>query len=115
MTRVVWGALVVLLTVVPLGAQSRAERDRASMGDQGDDKVKFRGIGWVVIRSHNRDRLADFYRALGFVQGSISANVVGLYVGRQAALEIGHLDPNAAPSQPKKSRAEARVVAIFGT
>jgi predicted enzyme related to lactoylglutathione lyase len=85
------------------------------MGDQGDAKVKFRGVGWVVIRSHHRDRLADFYRALGFVQASISKNVVGLYAGRQAGLEIGHLDSNAAPAQPKTSRTQATMVAVFGT
>ena len=116
MKRSVLGALIVFL-LMPFGgaAQSRQERDRAGMGDVGDDQVKFRGVGWVVIRSHNRDRLADFYRALGFVQGGSSENVIGLYVGRQAALEIGHLDPDAAPSQAKTSRTQARTVAIFGT
>ena len=113
--RAVLAALIVLLGVASAGAQSRAERDRASMGDQGDDKVKFRGVGWVVIRSHNRDRLAEFYRALGFVQAGSSSNVVGLYAGRQAGVEIGHLDPDVPASQPKTSRTQARMVAIFGT
>ncbi len=116
MKRSALRALIVFL-LMPLGgaAQSRQERDRAGMGDVGDDQVKFRGVGWVVIRSQNRDRLADFYRALGFVQGGSSENVIGLYVGRQAALEIGHLDPDAAPSRAKTSRTQARTVAIFGT
>jgi len=116
MKKSVLAALMVFLLVPLWGAtQSRQERDRAGMGDVGDDQVKFRGVGWVVIRSHDRDRLADFYRALGFVQGGSSRNVIGLYVGRQAALEIGHLDPDADPSRTKKSRTQARAVAIFGT
>ncbi len=116
MTRSVLAALIVFLFVPFSGAaQPRQERDRAGVGDVGNDQVKFRGVGWVVIRSHNRDRLAEFYRALGFVQGGSSENVVGLYVGRQVALEIGHLDPDAAPSRAKTSRTQARTVAIFGT
>lgn len=116
MKRSVLATLIVFL-LVPFGgaAQSRRERDRAGMGDVGDDQVKFRGVGWVVIRSPDRDRLADFHRALGFVQGGSSRNVIGLYVGRQAALEVGHLDPDSDPSRTKTSRAQARAVAIFGT
>ena len=65
--------------------------------------------------SNNRDQLAEFYLALGMVEGGRSDNVVGLYVGRQAALEIGHLDPDAPPSRIKTSRTQARSIAIFGT
>lgn len=116
MKKSVLAALVVFLLVPSWGAtQSREERDRAGMGDVGDDQVKFRGVGWVVIRSHDRDRLADFYRALGFVQGGSGENVIGLYVGRRAAVEIGHLDTDADPSRTKTSRTQARAVAIFGT
>ena len=116
MRKNVLTVFIVFLLVPSWGAtQSSQERDRAGMGDVGDDQVKFRGVGWVVIRSHDRDRLADFYRALGFVQGGSGENVIGLYVGRQAAVEIGHLDPDADSSRTKTSRTQARAVAIFGT
>ena len=79
MKNTIGAALLVCLAVADVSGQSRVERDRASMGDQGDATVKFRGIGWVVLRSPNRERLAEFYRALGFVQASVSTNVIGFY------------------------------------
>ncbi len=31
-----------------------------------NDHLQMKGIGWYVILSHDRDALADFYRAIGF-------------------------------------------------
>lgn len=79
-----------------------------------DAAPKMKGIGWYVIRSHDRDALADFYRALGFQEWASSAKIVGLRAGGGAALEIGHLDPDAPANPPRTSRAQAPAMAIFG-
>ncbi len=67
---------------------------------KNDEKKCFRSINSVLTHA---------------IWRSSSENVIGLYVGCQAALEIGHLDPDAAPSRAKTSRTQARTVAIFGT
>lgn len=79
-----------------------------------DPDIKMKGIGWYVIRSHDRDALADFYRALGFQEWASSARIVGLRAGGGAALEIGHLDADAPANPPRTSRAQASTMAIFG-
>ncbi len=78
------------------------------------DQIKMKGIGWYVIRSHDRDALADFYRALGFEEWASSSKIVGLRAGGGAALEIGHLDPDAPKTPPRTSRNQSQAMAIFG-
>lgn len=68
----------------------------------------------MVIRSHDRNALAEFYLALGFQEWASSERIVGLRAGGGAALEIGHLDPGTPPNPPRESRTQARAMAIFG-
>jgi len=78
------------------------------------DAPRMKGIGWLVIRSHDRNALAEFYLALGFQEWASSERIVGLRAGGGAALEIGHLDPGTPPNPPRESRTQARAMAIFG-
>lgn len=79
-----------------------------------EEAIKMKGIGWYVIRSHDRDARADFYRALGFEEWASSSKIVGLRAGGGAALEIGHLDPDAPKNPPRTSRNQSQAMAIFG-
>lgn len=79
-----------------------------------DDHIQMKGIGWYVIRSHDRDALADFYRAIGFKEWASSSKIIGLRAGSGAALEIGHLDPDAPKNPPRTSREQSPAMAIFG-
>ncbi len=79
-----------------------------------EDPPRMKGIGWVVLRSHDRDALAEFYRALGFQEWASSERIVGLRAGGGAALEIGHLDPDVPANPARESRTQARAMAIFG-
>lgn len=99
-THLIFAALVI--AIVPT----------TSFGDESPPTMK--GIGWYVIRSHDRDALADFYRALGFQEWASSAKIVGLRAGGGAALEIGHLDVDAPANPPRSSRSQASTMAIFG-
>lgn len=99
---------IVLGCALMLGTMSTVGPSAA----QSDFTMK--GIGWYVIRSHDLDALADFYRALGFQEWASSERIVGLRAGGGAALEIGHLDPGAPANPPRTSRAQAPAMAIFG-
>lgn len=79
-----------------------------------EEQIQMKGIGWYVIRSHDRDALADFYRALGFEEWASSSKIVGLRAGGGAALEIGHLDPDAPKNPLRISRNQSQAMAIFG-
>ncbi len=79
-----------------------------------NDHLQMKGIGWYVILSHDRDALADFYRAIGFQEWASSSKIVGLRAGGGAALEIGHLDPEAPKNPPRTSRDQSQAMAIFG-
>lgn len=79
-----------------------------------DEAFKMKGIGWYVIRSHDRDALAEFYLALGFEEWASSSKIVGLRAGGGAALELGHLDPDAPKNPPRTSRDQSQTMAIFG-
>jgi catechol 2,3-dioxygenase-like lactoylglutathione lyase family enzyme len=79
------------------------------------DTPRMKGIGWVVIRSHDRDRLEAFYRALGFQEWASSERIIGLRAGAGAAIELGHLDPDAPKNPPRTSRDQAPAMVIFGT
>ncbi len=79
-----------------------------------EDAPRMKGIGWVVLRSHDRDALAEFYRALGFQEWASSERIVGLRAGGGAALEIGHLDADAPANPPRTSRTQSQAMAIFG-
>ncbi len=79
------------------------------------DAPRMKGIGWVVIRSHDRDLLEAFYRALGFQEWASSEKIIGLRAGGGAAIELGRLDPDAPKNPPRTSREQAPAMAIFGT
>ena len=79
------------------------------------DTPRMKGIGRVVIRSHNRDRLEAFYSALGFQEWASSERIIGLRAGGGAAIELGHLDPDAPKNPPRTSRDQAPAMVIFGT
>lgn len=79
------------------------------------DTPRMKGIGWVVIRSHDRDRLEAFYRALGFQEWASSDRIIGLRAGGGAALELGRLDPDAPKNPSRTSRDQAPAMVIFGT
>ena len=80
-----------------------------------DEDVRMRGIGWLVLRSHDPGKLAEFYYALGFKEWASSERIIGLHAGGGAALEIGKLDPDAPANQEIKSRTQASSHVIFGT
>ena len=75
---------------------------------------RMKGIGWVVIRSHDRDRLEAFYRALGFQEWASSEKIIGLRAGGGAAMELGHLDPDAPKNPLRTSREQTPAMVIFG-
>lgn len=79
------------------------------------DPPRMKGIGWVVIRSHDRDRLEAFYRALGFQEWASSERIIGLRAGGGAAIELGHLDPDTEKNPFRISRTQAPALVIFGT
>ncbi len=93
---------VVLLTALPQELSFAA------------DTPRMKGIGWVVIRSHDRDRLEVFYRALGFQEWASSEKIIGLRAGGGAAMELGHLDPDAPKNPPRTSREQSPAMVIFG-
>ena len=79
------------------------------------DVPRMKGIGWLVLRSHDRDRLEAFYRALGFQEWASSDRIIGLHAGGGAALELARLDPNAPKNPARNSRQDASQIVIFGT
>ena len=79
------------------------------------DTPRMKGIGWVVIRSHDRDRLEAFYRALGFQEWASSDKIIGLRAGGGAAMELGRLDPDAPRNPRRTSREQSPAMVIFGT
>ena len=82
---------------------------------QGELKTHLRGVAIVLIRSHNRDKLSDFYRALGFRDWASSERIIGLHAGGGEVLEIGHLEEGAPANPPRTSRTQATALAVFGT
>ncbi len=51
-----------------------------------------RGIGAVVVRTHNLEQLAAFYRTLGFKDWRSNESTIGLHAGGGEALEITYLE-----------------------
>jgi catechol-2,3-dioxygenase len=85
------------------------------LGGAAAADIELRGIGWIVLRSKNPDRLADYYKALGFEEWARSPRIIGLKAGGGAVLEIGRLDP-AAPDLPSPpGRTFVQHAAIIGT
>ena len=82
---------------------------------QGELKTHLRGVAIVLIRSHDRERLADFYRALGFRDWAQSERIIGLHAGGGEVLEIGHLEEGTPDNPPRTSRKQSQAVAVFGT
>jgi len=78
-------------------------------------EIKMRGIGWVLLRSHDPKRLAEFYYALGFKEWASSERIIGLHAGGGAAIEIGRLDADVTPNPVITSRTQASSGVIFGT
>ena len=103
MTKILtWSLAVAMLAALPQSSTIAA----------GMPHMK--GIGWVVIRSHDRDRLEAFYRALGFQEWASSEKIIGLRAGGGAAMELGHLDPGSPKNPPRASREQAPAMVIFG-
>lgn len=77
--------------------------------------IELRGIGWIVLRSKDPERLARYYTAIGFEEWARSPRIIGLKAGGGAVLEIGKLDMAAPDPQPKASRTFVQHAAIVGT
>ena len=80
-----------------------------------EDAPRIKGIGWLVLRSHDRDRLEAFYRALGFQEWASSDRIIGLHAGGGAALELARLDPDVPKNPPRTTKEDASATVIFGT
>ncbi|MDX2224105.1 MAG: VOC family protein [Rhodospirillaceae bacterium] len=77
--------------------------------------IEMRGIGWIVLRSKDPDRLARFYAALGFQEWARSPRIIGFKAGGGAALEIGRLDADAPDQPPPDKRTQRQHTTIVGT
>ena len=95
----------------PHGAQAQQDWDWT----QDRLKTHLRGVAIVLIRSHDPETLADYYRALGFRDWASSERIIGLHAGGGEVLEIGYLDKGAPPNPPRTSRTQSQTVAVFGT
>lgn len=78
-------------------------------------EVELRGIGWIVLRSKDPERLANYYMDLGFKEWARSPRIIGLKAGGGAVLEIGKLDMAAPDPAPKPTRTQVQQAAIIGT
>ena len=78
------------------------------------EEVKLRGIGWVLLRSHDPKKLAEFYYALGFKEWASSERIIGLHAGGGAAFEIGYLDEDAPDNPTRTTRTQVTAAAILG-
>ena len=78
-------------------------------------EIELRGIGWIVLRSKDPERLANYYTALGFKEWARSPRIIGLKAGAGAVLEIGKLDASAPDPKPKPTRTQVQQAAIVGT
>jgi catechol 2,3-dioxygenase-like lactoylglutathione lyase family enzyme len=113
----VLGALVVASAVLaqPAPALVQAEPAVPAAAPYAQE-IELRGIGWIVLRSKDPDRLANFYAALGFQEWARSPRIIGFRIGKDgASLEIGRLDPAAPSPDPKAGRAHVQQAAIIGT
>jgi predicted enzyme related to lactoylglutathione lyase len=79
------------------------------------EDVDLRGIGWIVLRSKDPERLATYYAALGFQEWARSPRIIGFKAGGGAVLEIGKLDETAPVPVPKPARTQVQHAAIIGT
>ena len=102
---------IPLLSLVLAMLAGPAPADDADQGEQ----IRMRGIGWLVLRSHDPKNLAEFYYALGFKEWASSERIIGLHAGGGAALEIGRLDSGAESNPTISSRTQSRSGVIFGT
>ena len=76
--------------------------------------IEFTSIPKVLVRSPDPVKLAEFYKALGFVEVSRNNFGVNFYLqGNVGALEVLKMDKDTRPSGPKTSRTQQGVVAIF--
>ncbi|MDX2144523.1 MAG: VOC family protein [Rhodospirillaceae bacterium] len=78
-------------------------------------EIELRGIGWIVLRSKDPERLARYYAALGFEEWARSPRIIGFRAGGGAVLEIGRLDAATPDPMPKPSRTHVQHAAIVGT
>jgi catechol-2,3-dioxygenase len=78
-------------------------------------EIELRGIGWIVLRSKDPERLARYYVALGFEEWARSPRIIGLKAGGGAVLEIGRLDAAAPDPATKTTRTQVQHAAIIGT
>ena len=107
LTMLLFSAVTVLATNTPSAAQ---EWKREEL------ETHLRGIGTVLLRSHNPEQLAEFYRKLGFRDWRRSERIIAFHVGGGEGLEIGYLDPEVGPAPDRTSRTQVRgAVAVFGT
>ena len=103
---------LVLSALVLMGGATAAQAGSHEAGAAED--VKLRGIGWIVLRSHDPQKLAEFYYALGFKEWASSERIIGLHAGGGAAFEIGRLDEGAPANPPRTTRTEVSAAAILG-
>ncbi len=79
-------------------------------------ETELRGIGTVILRSHNPEELAAYYRTLGFKDWRRSERIIGFHVGGGEGLEIGYLDEGIEPAPSRSSRTQIQgPVPVFGT
>ncbi|MBM3513866.1 MAG: hypothetical protein FJX59_09135 [Alphaproteobacteria bacterium] len=81
------------------------------------NSLTFSIIASVIVRSPDPMTLASYYEGLGFIrQRELPGQGVLFHLqNHQGTLEIIRMDPKAKPSDPKKSRTEQSVLAIFET
>lgn len=105
--------LVLLISALVLMA-SASQTQAGSHEAAGDEEVKMRGIGWILLRSHEPKKLAEFYFALGFKEWASSERIIGLHAGGGAAFEIGYLDEGSPNNPPRTTRTQVSAAAIIG-
>ena len=81
-----------------------------------DTAPLFTAAPTILLRSPDPVKLAEFYKALGFVEARSNEVSVLFYLdGHSGALEIMKMDPNTKPSGPKTSRTQQSVVVYIET
>lgn len=81
-----------------------------------DEAPQLTAIAKVLIRSPDPFELARYYEALGFVEQRRGKTSITFHLeGNIGALEVLKMDANTQPSEPKTSRTQQGVVAIFET
>jgi catechol 2,3-dioxygenase-like lactoylglutathione lyase family enzyme len=78
-----------------------------------EEPGNLRGLGIIVLRARDPERLAAYYSALGF-QEAARGSVIGMWAGNGMVLEIGQLADTAPHSPLPTTRQEARHTTVVG-